>query len=124
VTLQTWLGRADLARLEAAGALPRALASMIRVWTPWQVEIFTELGGDLDPDNVAFLHDPLTILALVDAAPLRFESLRIVPTIERGTLRTIEVPADAGLGAPMEVATAVDSRAAASAIVDRLLRLP
>ena len=124
VTLQTWLGRADLARLEAGGALPRALASMIRVWTPWQVEIFTELGGDLDPDNVAFLHDPLTILALVDAAPLRFESLRIVPTIERGTLRTIEVPADSGLGAPMEVATAVDSRSAASAILDRLLRLP
>jgi purine nucleosidase len=124
VTLQTWLTRADLARLDAAGALPRVLARLVRVWTPWQVEIFTGLGGDLDPENVAFLHDPLTIQALVDPAPLRFERLRIVPTIERGTLRTIEVAPDAGLGAEMEVATAVDARAAATAIVERLLRLP
>jgi len=111
VTLQTWLTRADLARL-------------VRVWTPWQLKIFSGLGGDLDPENVAFLHDPLTIQALVDPAPLRFERLRIVPTIERGTLRTIEVAPDAGLGAEMEVATAVDARAAATAIVERLLRLP
>jgi purine nucleosidase len=124
VTLQTWLTRADLARLDAAGALPRALARLVRVWTPWQVEVFTGLGGDLDPENAAFLHDPLTIQALVDPAPLRFERLRIVPTIERGTLRTIEVAPDAGLGAEMEVATAVDARAAATSIVERLLRLP
>jgi purine nucleosidase len=124
VTLQTWLTRADLARLDVAGALPRALARLVRAWTPWQVKIFTGLGGDLDPENVAFLHDPLTIQALVDPGALRFERLRIVPTIERGTLRTLEAPPGAGLGAEMEVATAVDPRAAAAAIVERLLRLP
>jgi len=125
VTLQTWLTRADLARLDAAaGALPRALADLVRLWTPWQVRIFTGLGGSLDPDNVAFLHDPLTVQALVDESALRFERLRIVPTIEGGTLRTIEVPPGAGLGAEMEVATAVDAPAAAEGIVERLLRLP
>jgi purine nucleosidase len=124
VTLQTWLTRADLAKLEAAGALPRALARMIRVWTPWQVKIFTEIGGDLDPENAAFLHDPLTIQALVDPAPLRFERLQIVPTLERGTLRTFEAPPGAGIGVPMDVATAVDPRAAAAGILARLLRLP
>jgi purine nucleosidase len=125
VTLQTWLTRADLARLEAAaGALPRALSGLVRLWTPWQVRVFTGLGGSLDPDNVAFLHDPLTVQALAEPGALRFERLRIVPTIEGGALRTIEVPPDAGLGAEMEVATAVDARAAAAAIVERLLRLP
>jgi purine nucleosidase len=124
VTLQTWLTRADLARLEAGGRVPRALAGLVRIWTPWQTKIFSELGGTLDPENVAFLHDPLTVQALVDPRPLRFERLRIVPTLERGVLRTLEAPPAAGLGAEMEVATAVDARAAAAAIVERLLRLP
>jgi purine nucleosidase len=123
VTLQTWLGRADLARLDAAGLLPRALAHLVRLWTPWQVKIFTELGGTLDPENVAFLHDPLTVQALVEPTPLRFERLRILPTIERGVLRTLELPANADLGAEMEVATAVDAKAAVAAMVERLLRL-
>jgi purine nucleosidase len=124
VTLRTWLTRADLARLDAAGRVPRALAALVRIWTPWQTRIFTDLGGTLDPENVAFLHDPLTVQALVDPRPLRFERLRIVPTLERGILRTLEVPATAGLGAEMEVATAVDAEAASAAIVERLLRLP
>lgn len=124
VTLQTWLTKGDLARLEAAGRVPRALARLIHIWTPWQQKIFGEIGGTLDPDNVAFLHDPLTIQALVDPAPLRFERLRIVPTIERGVLRTLEAPAGSRAGAEMEVATAVEARPAAAAILERLLRLP
>jgi purine nucleosidase len=124
VTLQTWLTNADLAHLEAAGRVPRALARLIRIWTPWQAKIFGEIGGTLDPDNVAFLHDPLTVQALVDPAPLRFERLRIVPTIEGGVLRTLEAPAASGIGAEMEVATAVEARRAAGAILERLLRLP
>jgi purine nucleosidase len=124
VTLETWLTRADLARLEAAGAVPRALAALIRIWTPWQEKIFTEIGGTLDPENVAFLHDPLTVQALVDPAPLRFERLRILPTIENGVLRTLEMPPESGCGAEMEVATAVAARPASQAILERLLRLP
>ena len=124
VTLQTWLTRADLARLAAAGALPRALAALVRIWTPWQEKIFSEIGGSLDPENVAFLHDPLTVQALADPATLRFERLRILPTIERGVLRTLEVPPGSGLGSEMEVATAVAARRASEAILERLLRLP
>jgi purine nucleosidase len=124
VTLETWLTRADLARLEGAGRVPRALAGMVRAWTPWQEKIFGEIGGTLDPENVAFLHDPLTVQALVDPSPLRFERLRILPTIQDGVLRTLEVPPGSGLGSEMEVATAVDARAASAAILERLLRLP
>ena len=122
VTLQVWLREADLARLDAApGPLAPLLAGLVRLWTPWQRKIFSELGGTLAPDNVAFLHDPLTVLALVDPSPLRFERLCIVPTIERGVLRTHEVDASLGLGAEMEVATAVDAAAAQRALVARLL---
>jgi len=96
----------------------------VRIWTPFQVKIFTELGGTLAPDNAAFLHDPLTVLSLVDESALRFERLRIATTIERGTLRTHEAPPGARLGAEMDVATAVDARRAAAAIVERLLQLP
>lgn len=123
VTLQTWLRAADLERLERAGPLARALAAQVRVWSPVQRRIFTALGGTLEPNNAAFLHDPLTLLALVDPAPLRLEPLRIVTTIEAGLLRTHEVPTALAIGAVMRVATAVDARAAERAIVERLLRL-
>ena len=78
------------------------------------------MGGTVAPDNAAFLHDPLTVLALIDASPLHFETLRIATTLERGVLRTHELPRGAALGSQMQVATAVDPARAARAIVDRL----
>jgi purine nucleosidase len=122
VTLATWLGREQVARLERAGPLARSLAAQIRIWEPVQRRLFTDMGGTLDPDNAAFLHDPLTLLSLVDTAPLRFEALRIVPTIERGILRTLEAAPGSAFGSEMRVATAVDAKAAARAIADRLAR--
>ena len=123
VTLQVWLREADLARLtEAKRAVTRALVPLIRLWTPVQRRIFVEqMGGTLADDNVAFLHDPLTILATVDESALRFERLAIVPTIAAGVMRTHEVSEAAGLGAPMEVATAVDAAAAREQMLARLL---
>jgi purine nucleosidase len=123
VTLQVWLREADLARLaDARHPFARALPPLVRLWTPVQRRIFVEqLGGTLADDNVAFLHDPLTVLALVDGSALRFERLRIVPTVEAGVLRTHEVGARAGPGAPMEVATQVDAAAARERMLARLL---
>jgi purine nucleosidase len=124
VTLRTWMGPADVARLEAApGVLPRALGAMLRVWSGAQKELFKAWAGPEPPDFAAFLHDPLTALAMVDPSPLRFERLRIVPTIERGVLRTLEAPAGAGIGSETTVATDVDAAAGRRAIVDRLARL-
>lgn len=123
VTLSIWMRDVDLARLEAAGALARELARQVRIWAPVQRRIFTRIGGTLADENVAYLHDPLTLLALVDDTPLRFEDLRIVPTIEDGVMRTREVPPGSGLGAAMRVATAVDASDASDAIVERLVRL-
>jgi purine nucleosidase len=123
VTLSTWIREADLARLDACGPLGRVLARQIRVWAPVQWKLFTGIGGDLASDNVAFLHDPLTVQALVDPSPLHFEELRIVTTIERGTLRTHEVDPQLGIGATMKVATRVDASVAERSIVDRLATL-
>jgi len=122
-TLQVWMRESDRERLAAGGSLAQALADHVRIWTPTQREIFTGLGGTLAPDNAAFLHDPLTVWSLVDPSPLRFEDLHIVPTIQDGVLRTLEVDPASGLGAPMRVATAVDAEAARDAILERLLRL-
>lgn len=123
VTLSTWLRTASLERVEASGEVGRELARQVRIWSPVQRRIFTGLGGTLADDNEAFLHDPLTLLSLIDDAPLRFEELRIVTTLEDGVLRTFEAPVSSGIGAPMRVAIGVDAAAAEAAIVERLLRL-
>lgn len=122
VTLRTWLRERDLARLDAGGPLARELARHVRLWAPVQRRIFTDLGGTLADDNVSFLHDPLTVLALVDETPLHFERLRILPTIERGVLRTLEVDPGPGPGAEMRVATRVDAPLARERILERLCR--
>lgn len=124
VTLRTWLRTSDLERLAAAGPLARALADQVRLWTPVQRMIFVDrLGGTLADDNVAFLHDPLTVLALFDESSLGFEDLCILPTIERGVLRTLELDPGLGVGARMRTATDVDAERARALIVERLLRL-
>ncbi|MEN8181967.1 MAG: nucleoside hydrolase [Myxococcota bacterium] len=124
VTLQTWLREGDLERMSGAGPVARAIADQVRLWAPVQRTIFVErLGGTLAPDNVAFLHDPLTVLALFDENPLHFEELQVLPTISRGVLRTLEVDAALGIGSPMKTATAVDADLARDRIVERLLRL-
>jgi purine nucleosidase len=123
VTLTTWLRDADVERLAGGGPLARELARQVQIWKPVQHRIFSGLGGTLDPDNAAYLHDPLTALALLDASVLRLEPLRIVTTIVDGGLRTLEVDPRA-LAAPLvRVATAVQPRPAAAAIVERLVRL-
>jgi purine nucleosidase len=124
VTLETWMTQADLQRLESRGGpVARALVPLVRLWTPWMRRVFADLGGTLAPDNAAFLHDPLTVQAVIDPSPLRFERLRIVPTVERGVLRTREADPAGDLGSEMEVATGVDASAAVRAMLERIERV-
>ncbi len=124
VTLQVWMTEVQRAQLAASPRpVPRILSRLVASWTPRQIAIFTGLGGTLARDNAAFLHDPLTVLSLIDASSLTFERLHILPTIQRGVLRTIEVPAASGLGAEMECATAVDAARARDEIVARVARV-
>jgi len=123
VTLQTWMQHEDLERLESRGPLARSLAEQVRIWEPVQRELFTGMGGTVAETNVAYLHDPLTVQALLDPGCLCFETLRILPTIADGVFRTLEVDSAPGIGAEMQVATEVDSEAARDAIVQPLLGL-
>jgi purine nucleosidase len=124
VTLQTWMGPGDVQRLAGGGPLARVLAEMVLGWTEVQRRLFESWGGDEPEDFAAFLHDPLTALALIDPSPLRFETLRIVPTVQDGLLRTLEAPPDVPtLGSAMRVSTTVDAAAARRAIVERLVPL-
>lgn len=120
VTLEAWMNTADVEALERGGGLAKSLAEQVRIWSPVQRALFTGIGGTLAADNEAFLHDPLTVQALIDPSALQFESLHIIPTIEAGVLRTLEAPAGSGLGIPMQVATSVDARKAARQISSRL----
>ena len=121
VTLKTWITKDEVAQMEASGRLGALLAEQVRIWTPVKRAIFEGIGGTMAPDNAAFLHDPLTVLALVEPDCAHFERLRIVPTIEAGTLRTFEVPNGSQMGSPMRVATAIDGLAASRRIAGRII---
>lgn len=123
VTLETWMNSRDLEALEQGGKLARTLAAQVRIWSPVQRALFTGIGGTMAEDNEAYLHDPLTVQALIDPTALHFETLRIIPTIEAGVLRTLEAPLGSRLGAQMQVATGVDARMAAGQIAARLIRV-
>jgi inosine-uridine nucleoside N-ribohydrolase len=57
VTLRTWLTSEQLALLRASSnPFLQALVKIIDQWTPIQTNLFR-----VDSDNVAFLHDPLTL---------------------------------------------------------------
>ena len=107
--------------LEATDRVARALAEQVRIWKPVQQKLFPALGRTLEPDNAAFLHDPLTALSLLDDSALHFERLRVVPTVAEGVLHTLEVDPQLGIGSEMRVATRVDARAAERAITGTLL---
>ena len=120
VTLRTWINSRDLEAMEAGGPVSRLMAEQVRIWSPVQRDLFTGIGGTMAPDNEAFLHDPLAVQALIDPSAIRFETLRILPTIQGGLLRTLEMSPDSEAGCDMKVATSVDAKVAARAISERL----
>lgn len=120
ITLQTWLRPTDVERLRQHNSpTSLLLADLVERWTPVQQAIFSHIGAPAGTDNAAFLHDPITVLSLVDQSAMTFEDMKIVPTIEANVLRTHRSPSE-GLGVRAEVATAVDAKAVREQILDRL----
>jgi inosine-uridine nucleoside N-ribohydrolase len=121
VTLATWISAADVAAIEAVGTpFHAALAAQIRIWTSVQKRIFGSAGCDVDDDNVAFLHDPLTLACVYDESFCRFETLEIEPRIENGVLRTLEHAAPAPCTRPMRCALEVDAKRFRAHFMERL----
>ena len=125
VTLQTWLTPAELSAIEQAGArFHDVLAAEIRAWTPVQKTIFAGAGCSVDDDNVAFLHDPLTLACVYDERFCSFEELEIEPHIDvRGTFHSIERREPCEQSFPMRCATAVDAKAFRAHFTERVLSL-
>lgn len=125
VTLQTALTAEDLGRIEAAGTeFHRALAAEIRAWTPIQKRIFGGAGCNTDDDNVAFLHDPLTLGCAYDEGFCSFEQLEIEPQIEpSGVFRTLERDEPTESSFPMRCAMEVDAKAFRDHFTERVTGL-
>lgn len=124
VTLATWIGPADLARIEDAGTpFHTVLARAVRAWTPHMRTIFAAMGAPIGDDNVAFLHDPLALAAAYDESFCRFEELAIEPAIRGGVFRTIEHPNPTAATRTMRCATAVDAARFRAHAVDRIVNL-
>lgn len=123
VTLQTRLGEADVARIDAVGTpFHSALAAAVRIWTPVQRRLFGRAGCDVDDGCAAFLHDPLTLAVLYDESLCGFETLEIEAAIEDGVFRTLERDGASDDTAPMACATSVDAEAVRQDFVDRLVK--
>jgi purine nucleosidase len=122
VTLRVWLREKDVRRIEQAGTrFHDALARAIRIWTPVMDRLFGAVGARMDEDNVAFLHDPLTIAAAHDESFCTFEELEVEPAIQDGTLfRTIEHAAPAETSFPMRCATDAQPERFRDYFVDRV----
>jgi purine nucleosidase len=122
VTLQTWLRASDLARIESAGTpFHAALARAVRIWTPIQNRLFGSAGARMEADNVAFLHDPLTLACVHDESFCTFEEIEVEPTIEPHDLfRTLERPEATEGSFRMRCAVEVDADRFRSHYVDRV----
>jgi purine nucleosidase len=91
VTLRTWIGPEDLARIGAAGTpFHRAIERAVRHWAPIQRQVFSGLGARIGEDNVAFLHDPLALACSYDESFCEFEDLAVAATVQDGVFRTLE----------------------------------
>jgi purine nucleosidase len=114
-TCKVFLTGADLARLRGTRSrLVRTLCAAIDVWAPIQRAL-----SSFQPDAVAFLHDPLTVTALIDRSLITFERLRLRPEIVDGDFQLTPDP-----GAPeFEVAVGVDSLRFVGFLLERLSRL-
>jgi purine nucleosidase len=119
VTLQTWIGPDDLARIGAVETpFHRALERAVRHWTPIQQRVFGGLGARVGDDNVAFLHDPLALACVYDESFCRFEDLAVAATVEDGVFRTRE--GDGPGARPMRCAVDLDAARFRAHFVRRL----
>lgn len=115
VTFRTFLTVAHLERLRGGDALARALARLIDVWRPL---LRRKAGGRLPADQVTMLHDPLTVLCLVDTSFVTVERLPVTVARHDGLVRTFVDPV---AGRPVDVVTSVNAPALGDFVTDLLL---
>lgn len=124
VTLRTWIRESDLVAIEGCGTpLHRALARAVRLWTPIMHAGFGASGTEMAADNVAFLHDPLTLACVYEESFCTFEEIHVEPAIADGLLALREHTVAREGRVPMRCATAVDAGRFRAHFVERLMGL-
>jgi purine nucleosidase len=115
VTMSTWLTARHLDALRKGDALCRELARQIDVWTP---RMHATGRGIIPPENVALLHDPLTVACMVDRRFVTSQTMYVTVAMHQGHVRTFIDPA---AGREAEVITSVDAPAFADFWLDTVL---
>ncbi len=111
VTVDAIVTRRHLERLRHADALCQSLVWLTDRWA----EVLRRKGDLRLPDQVATLHDPLTVACLVDRRFVTVEELPVTAAVHEGTVRTFIDPVD---GSPAEVVTSVDAESFVDACLD------
>lgn len=112
VTFETFLTAAHLERLRSGDALAQAVARLIDVWRPL---LHRKAGGRLPADYVTLLHDPLTVLSMVDTSFVTVERLPVAVAVQDGLVRTFVDPVAGRLA---DVVTSVKAPALADFLTD------
>ncbi len=111
VTVDAIVTRRHLERLRHGDALCQSLAWLTDRWA----EVLRRRGELRVADQVATLHDPLTVACLVDRSFVTVEELRVTVALHEGTVRTFIDPVD---GTPAEVVTSVDAEGFVATCLD------
>ncbi|MFN2556828.1 MAG: nucleoside hydrolase [Nitriliruptorales bacterium] len=111
VTVDAIVTRRHLERLRDGDGLCQSLAWLTDRWA----EVLRR-GGDLRvADQVATLHDPLTVACLVDRRFVSVEELPVTVAVHEGSVRTFIDPVD---GIPAEVVSSLDAEGFVDACLD------
>ncbi|MDP8960327.1 MAG: nucleoside hydrolase, partial [Actinomycetota bacterium] len=113
VTLDAIVTRRHLELLRSGDALCQSLAWLTDRWA----EVLRRKGDLRVPDQVATLHDPLTVACLVDRRFVTVEELPITVAIHDGMVRTFIDPVN---GTSAEVVTSVDADGFVDACIDTI----
>ena len=120
VTTRVWLTASHLDQLRrSTSRVAACLARAIEIWNPLQRAFWSTLPG-FHPENVAFLHDPLTAAVLLDPTLVRIEAMHLRPVIRDGLLAFVSDPAAAAL----DVAVDVDAERFVAGLMRQLVALP
>lgn len=118
VTMRTWLLENHLRRMEERGdALVRALARLVRVWTPIMADVFGRAGLKIPPDLAAIPHDPLAVATVVDRRFVTAKELFSTVAVVGDFVRTFIDPA---AGRQVEVVTDIDASAFAQFFLEAI----
>ena len=114
VTVTTFLSEHHLRRLRRGDPLCRALADLTDRWTP----LLRARGRGVHRDQVAALHDPLTVACLVDRRFVDTRAAGVTAALHDGVVRTFVDPVG---GHPAEIVTRVDAAGFAAHWLDIVL---